>query len=129
MEKKKVYWVIAEVILLIVILQCIYEVSTFAIQIHYDSSLFVEKMIGMCMMLVLTIAVLFYSKLRNQNLDVLPKKFSPRYIFISSIISILYIATPSNYIIGISAIITLIYSSIVTPLYEELLFRGYIRCV
>ena len=36
MEKKKVYWVIAEVILLIVILQCIYEVSTFAIQIHYD---------------------------------------------------------------------------------------------
>lgn len=126
MEKKKVYWVIAEVILLIVILQCIYEVSTFAIQIHYDSSLFVEKMIGMCMMLVLTIAVLFYSKLRNQNLDVLPKKFSPRYIFISSIISILYIATPSNYIIGISAIITLIYSSIVTPLYEELLFRGYI---
>ena len=38
----------------------------------------------------------------------------------------LYITAPANYIEGFSAIMILIYGSIVTPIYEELLFRGII---
>ena len=38
----------------------------------------------------------------------------------------LFIARPSNYKGGIESILLLVYSSIVTPVFEELIFRGYI---
>ena len=38
----------------------------------------------------------------------------------------LFIASPSNYKGGIEPILLLVYSSIVTPIFEELIFRGYI---
>ena len=38
----------------------------------------------------------------------------------------LFIASPSNYKGGIESILLLVYSSIVTPVFEELIFRGYI---
>ena len=38
----------------------------------------------------------------------------------------LFIASPSNYKGGIESILLLVYSSIVTPVFEEFIFRGYI---
>lgn len=64
---------------------------------------------------------------RFQTKNILfPVKFSKGYIIATCLVGILYITAPANYIDGFPAIMVLIYSSIVTPIYEELLFRGII---
>lgn len=87
---------------------------------------FAEKMLTMCVMLLLTGAVMLYAKLRKAKLSVLPKQFSKQHLLFTAVAAALYIAAPSNYTVGFTAIMTLIYASIVTPIYEELLFRGFI---
>ena len=57
---------------------------------------------------------------------VFPRYFEKKYIAASFITAILLISTPSNYTGGYQAIMLLIYGSIVTPVFEELIFRGYI---
>ncbi|MDT2602151.1 CPBP family glutamic-type intramembrane protease [Enterococcus hulanensis] len=55
-----------------------------------------------------------------------PPRFSSRYLFATGIVGLLLVTTPANYSGGIEAILLLIYSSIVTPIFEELIFRGYV---
>lgn len=83
-------------------------------------------MITMSMMIVLTIIIICYAKIRKQTLSVFPKKFSKRYIIATCVATAFYIIAPSNYTEGFTSVMTIIYGSIVTPVYEELLFRGYI---
>ena len=52
--------------------------------------------------------------------------FSKLYIAGTLVTLVLLIATPSNYIGGLPPVVMLIYGSIVTPIYEELIFRGYV---
>lgn len=87
---------------------------------------FISKMITMSGMMILTVAIAAFSKKRNSMLSFLPEKFSRNY-WIATFAAVLFlIATPSNYIDGIRDPILTLYASIVTLLYEELLFRGYV---
>lgn len=54
------------------------------------------------------------------------KHFGKIYIVAGCVSAILLISTPSNFTGGYQAIMLLIYGSIVTPAYEELIFRGYL---
>lgn len=76
-------------------------------------------------MMAFTVFVVIYVKLRNVPLSVFPKQFTKRYWILTMIVVLLFVTAPDNYIKGFPAVLVLVYGSIVTPIYEELLFRGY----
>ncbi|WP_271715353.1 CPBP family intramembrane glutamic endopeptidase [Anaeromicropila herbilytica] len=80
----------------------------------------------MLSMVILTICMLIIIRKFNINLSLFPAKFTTVYVCASIIAAILLIVTPSNFTGGIKAISLLIYGSIVTPIFEELIFRGFI---
>jgi len=83
----------------------------------------IASMIGM---IVLTILFIIFARKKKVSLSVFPGHFGKFYIIGTSAAVILFVATPSNYLDGFQAIILLFYSSVVTPIFEELIFRGYI---
>ena len=87
---------------------------------------FSDYMASMVSMIILTSIILRLSRKAEINLSIFPDKFTVSYIIVSIISVMLFIASPSNYKGGIEPILLLVYSSIVTPIFEELIFRGYI---
>ena len=87
---------------------------------------FSDYMASMVSMIILTSIILRISRKAEINLSIFPDKFTVSYISVSIISVVLFIASPSNYKGGIEPILLLVYSSIVTPIFEELIFRGYI---
>ena len=87
---------------------------------------FSDYMASMVSMIILTSIILRLSRKAEINLSIFPDKFTVSYISVSIISVVLFIASPSNYKGGIEPILLLVYSSIVTPVFEELIFRGYI---
>ena len=87
---------------------------------------FSDYMASMVSMIILTSIILRLSRKAEINLSIFPDKFTVSYISVSIISVVLFIARPSNYKGGIESILLLVYSSIVTPIFEELIFRGYI---
>lgn len=77
-------------------------------------------------MFVMTIGILFMLRKLRIKISVFPIKFTTKYVCASIAVVILLIATPSNFTGGIRAISLLVYGSIVTPVFEELVFRGYV---
>lgn len=88
-----------------------------------DYSDHMAMMIGM---VVLTICILIIVLKLNINISVFPTKFTTVYVLTSIVAAILLITTPSNFTGGIQSISLLVYGSIVTPIFEELIFRGYV---
>ena len=87
---------------------------------------FSDYMASMVSMIILTSIILRLSRKAEINLSIFPDKFTVSYISVSIISVVLFIASPSNYKGGIESILLLVYSSIVTPIFEELISRGYI---
>ena len=87
---------------------------------------FSDYMASMVSMIILTSIILRLSRKAEINLSIFPDKFTVSYISVSIISVVLFIASQSNYKGGIEPILLLVYSSIVTPIFEELIFRGYI---
>ncbi len=113
-------------IILMTILQGVRELAEYLISPMLPDIWFANRMLTMSLMVVLTVVLVSIARYRKQPLSVFPDRFSKGYIIASCIVIALYISTPANYIEGFSAVMLLIYGSIVTPVYEELLFRGYI---
>ena len=87
---------------------------------------FYRRVATMCIMIILSAAAIIYARIRKTKLSVFPQKFSKAYVIFTVIAAVLLVTTPSNFTGGSKAVILLIYGSIVTPVYEELVFRGYI---
>ena len=117
---------IIETISLIVVLQFVRELSEWLLNPLFPGTVFAERMITMLVMLILSGAVILYARIRKTALSVFPKRFGKAYIIASCVSAFLLISTPSNFTGGYKAIMLLIYGSIVTPVFEELIFRGYI---
>ena len=117
---------IIEAVLLMVILQFVREFSERLLNPLFPGAVFAEQMITMMIMIVLSGTVVLYARIRKSALSVFPKHFGKTYIIASCVSAILLISTPSNFTGGCQAIFLLIYGSIVTPVFEELIFRGYI---
>ena len=88
---------------------------------------FTDKIATMTSMILLTILFVFFSKRRGNILSFFPKRFHGFYI-VSTVISLgLLISTPFvTKDMTLATIVLLFYSSIVTPVFEELIFRGYV---
>lgn len=107
-------------------LQVVREAIATVISEFSPNSMFSERMITMCIMVMLTSAIVFYARFRKISLSILPKKIGKGYIIYTCIIAVLLFSSPSIYTQGYQAIWLLVYGSVVTPVYEELIFRGYI---
>ncbi|WP_460287214.1 CPBP family intramembrane glutamic endopeptidase [Clostridium sp. CTA-7] len=84
----------------------------------------VATMLGM---LILTVVLIFIAKKSKSPLSIFPEKFGLFYIVATFIFGCLLISTP--FITcdkSIQTIILMLYSSIVTPVFEEMIFRGYV---
>lgn len=124
-SKEKIIAII-EALGLMVVLQGVRELVEYIACPWFPDTQYAARMITMSIMIVLSFAVVDYAKLKKQKLSVFPEKFSKRYVIATCAAAILYITTPANYTNGFPAVMMLVYGSIVTPVYEELLFRGYI---
>lgn len=116
----------AEAFILIAVLQAIRELFEWLLNPLISGGSFKSRMITMSVMMALTAVVILYAKIRKTKLSVFPKVFNKKYIVFTVVAAVLLITTPSNYTGGIMAIMLLFYGSIVTPVFEELIFRGYL---
>lgn len=91
-----------------------------------DGSPFSRKMLTMLAMTALWLLLVGHILTTKARLPVFPARFGKGYIVLSVITALILVATPSNYLVGFTAIMELIYGSIVTPIYEETIFRGVI---
>lgn len=87
---------------------------------------FSDHMASMVAMIVLTAIIIIACKKLHVDLFIFPSKFTVLYVCISIIALCLLIGTPSNYTGSFRPIFLLFYSSIVTPVFEELIFRGFV---
>ena len=81
---------------------------------------------GMIAMISLSILFVIFARKQKVSLSVFPKHFGKFYIIATCVGIFLLVATPSNYSGGFQAIIMFFYSSMVIPIFEEMIFRGYI---
>jgi len=123
--KKRLY-VIFEAILLMVALQGITEISELYISSFFPRTRLNERIINISIMIVLTVVLILYAKIRKQALSFFPEKISKGYIIATCAAAVVFIIAPSNFTQGFTSVINILYGSIVTPVYEELLFRGYL---
>ena len=91
-----------------------------------DRTNFTDSIATMFAMSILTILLVVYAKRRKIALSVFPGDFNKFYIIGTCVGVALLVAAPSNYADGFQAIALLFYGSVVTPIYEELIFRGYV---
>lgn len=124
-NKEKII-VIVESLVMMIVFQGLRELAEYIVGPWFPDTQYTKKMITMSTMIVLSLAVITYAKIKKQKLSIFPEKFSKWYVIATCTAVILYITAPANYIEGLPAVMMLIYGSIVTPVYEELLFRGYI---
>jgi membrane protease YdiL (CAAX protease family) len=87
---------------------------------------FTDSIAAMFAMSILTVLLIVYAKKRKIALSVFPRGFNKFYIIGTCIAVALLITAPSNYADGFPAIVLLFYGSVVTPIFEELIFRGYV---
>lgn len=117
---------LAEIFILLIVLQCVRELLEWAVQPVIGDDSFYKRMTTMTIMCVLSVAVVLYARLRRVKLSVFPERFGRGYVILTVIAAVLLLSAPSNYLGGWQPFGLLLYGCIVTPIYEELLFRGYI---
>lgn len=96
------------------------------ILIFVERTDFSDRMASMSAMILLTFIFVIAMYRRKIPLSFLPERFGLFYIIITAVTAVIYILTPSNFSGGYEDILLLLYSSIVVPIYEELIFRGYV---
>ncbi len=118
--------VISYIIGLLIALQFLLFGIKQVIFIFIERTNITDRVASLTAMLILSATLYLLSKKQNVPLSVLPEKFHKLYIATTVIAAVIFITTPSNYTGGWEAVVLLFYGSVVTPLFEELLFRGYI---
>lgn len=127
MNSKKTLKIISFIVILLVVLQGLRMAIEQTIFIFVERNSFTDDVATMFAMLAITFAFVIMAKRKQEHLSVFPHKFGLFYISGTFILVALIVSTPL--ITGdktLQTIITMIYSSIVTPIFEEIIFRGFI---
>jgi uncharacterized protein len=84
-----------------------------------------DVIVSAVLMMVLSAFIIIYSKVNGVRLSVFPVKFNGKYISSTIIAAALFIS--NLFFLGnIYDLLTLAYTVLITPLFEELIFRGYV---
>lgn len=116
-----------DIVLYLIIIQAIF-LGIKQITFHFIAEeLFSRSMVTMVSMFIGIIFLWVYSKWRSSEFSVLPVKFGKVYI-VATIFSMLFFVVTLFLIRGFSLqnMLMILYGGIVTPIFEELLFRGII---
>lgn len=90
-------------------------------------TLYTRSMTTMVSMMILFVIIFLYCQRSKRIMSVFPTKFSSPYIIITVIAVIFYVVTLFFVKkLSIQSFLMLLYGSIITPIFEELLFRGLI---
>ena len=123
---KKILIIILITIVLLAIIQLLllgFKHFTF---LFIERTNFSDSIATMFGMIILSGLFIVFAKKQKVSLSVFPRIFNKYYVIGTVIAFILLVATPSNYFDGFQAIILLFYGSVITPIFEELIFRGYV---
>jgi len=120
----------AKVLSYIIGLLFVYQLSLFGLKrlifLAVDRTNFTDSIATMFAMSIIAVLLVVYAKRQKITLSVFPREFNKFYIIGTCAAVALLVAAPSNYTDGFPAIALLFYGSVVTPIYEELIFRGYV---
>lgn len=117
---------IIRIIVLLTFLQLLLFGIKKCLFIFFERTDYFDSVASMLAMIVITVLFIMFTRKQNISLSIFPNKFGIAYIIVTIAAIGIFIATPSNFTGGFQAIILLVYGSIVTPIYEELIFRGYV---
>ncbi len=117
---------LGSILFLMVLLQALLFGIQQLIFLLIERTNFSDHMATMVGMAILTVVYLFVFRIARADLSVFPKKFGVGYIMATVVTVVLMVINPLNYTGGFDAVLMLVYGSIVTPIFEELIFRGYI---
>ncbi len=88
---------------------------------------FTDRVASLIAMVLLTALMLLAARLKKIKLSVFPKQFGAGYIVFTIIAASLLISTPLlTKDRSAASLVLLIYSAIVTPVFEELIFREFV---
>ena len=94
---------------------------------YMNETLYSRSMMTMITMIIILIIMILYCQYSKQTMSVFPARSSVSYIAITVIAVIFY--TITLFVVkdfSVPNILMLLYGSFVTPVFEELLFRGFI---
>ncbi len=118
---------IAFMILNLVLLQLGRIIFKYVIFIFIDRSLLSDVIVNMLYMGIIIGVFIAIIKKKKININIFPEKFNIKYKVFTIIVSLFFIITPivtTNY--QLYNILFLIYNAIITVIFEEFIFRGYI---
>lgn len=95
--------------------------------IFLDRSLMTEVIISSIYMIIMIILSIIIIKKKQLKLNIFPKSFNWKYIVTSIILFAIIFATPiiiKNY--SVYDILSLLYGAVITVIFEEIIFRGYV---
>lgn len=118
---------IAFMILNLVLLQLGRIIFKYVIFIFIDRSLLSDVIVNMSYMGIIIVVFIAIIKKKKMNINIFPEKFNIKYKVFTIIVSLFFIITPivtTNY--QLYNILSLIYNAIITVIFEEFIFRGYI---
>lgn len=117
---------IRKIIVLLVFLQLLLLGIKLCLFVFFERTNYFDSIASMFAMMISTVLFVIFTNKRNVSLSIFPDKFGISYILVTIVVAVLFIATPSNFAGRFQTTILLIHSSIVTPIFEELIFRGYV---
>ena len=118
---------IAFMILNLVLLQLGRIIFKYVIFIFIDRSLLSDVIVNMLYMGIIIGVFIAIIKKKKININIFPEKFNIKYKVFTIIVSLFFIITPivtTNY--QLYNILFLIYNAIITVIFEEFIFMGYI---
>lgn len=120
-----------KIIVLLTTFQIIRILSKQIVFIFVHKNEFNEILISIIVMILLGVYIIYKAKKEDISLNIFSymntKESKIYYILLTSLILFLIITSPSFiYNISIYTLIPLIYSTIIIPIYEELIFRSYL---
>lgn len=118
---------LSDIVLCLIILQVIFlGIKQIAFQFMVEA-LFSRSMVTMVSMIVGIIFLCAYKRRRSMKVSALPVKFGKIYFF-ATFLTILFFVITLFFIRGFSLqnMLMILYGGIITPVFEEMLFRGVI---
>ena len=120
-----------KIIILLAAFQIIRILAKQILFIFIEENEFNEILISIIVMILLGLYIIYKAKKENISLNIFSymktKESKAYYILFTSLILFLIITSPSFlYNISIYTFIPLIYSTVIVPIYDELIFRSYL---
>jgi CAAX amino terminal protease family. len=123
---RKAIKLLLSIIALMVLIQLLRMLIEQIVFIFTPRTYFTDDVATMLAMILLTAAFLLFSKARGVSLSFFPNRVSLPYIIGTILYLGLMISSAVMQGADYKSIINIIYASVVTPLFEEIIFRGYI---